>query len=467
LTKTVARFLFTLWPFPGHVHPNLAIAHALRARGHDAAFYTGDSIRSSLVSEGFDCFPFMSVDESGVTKTVSTLDSLSLDWRSPRRRKALLVEWLLGTVDAQLADLRTILDVWRPDVLVCDPAMWGPLLVLQESEQIPLAIMSYVAACMLPGPDGPIVGLPLPRARSVFGRMGRFVLRGVADLVSADVRRAAGRVRQRYGLSPLHTSVTAFAGQMPLYLVPSTPAYDRQRHDLPATVQYVGPCQRDKPSTDATPSWLRNLSRANPVVYVTEGTMHAKEPILLRAALKGLASVPVDVVATTGRHRAVCDLGLDPVPSNARVEQWIPHSDVLPRADVVVTTGGTGTVLATVSSGTPLVIVPMAWDQPENAWRVVEAGAGLRLPPRECKPDRIRGAVRRVLDEPSFRKNAQRLAKDFARYGGAAQAATLLEDLAILSARPPAARKTLSYSGSLRLPPGIGSRAVHFQRAGS
>jgi len=463
----VARFLFTLWPFPGHVHPNLAIAHALRKRGHDAAFYTGDSIRPSLVSEGFDCFPFVSVHESRVTAMVLTLDSLSLDWRSPRRRKALLVEWLLGTVDAQLADLRSILDVWRPDVLVCDPAMWGPLLVLQESEQIPLAIMSYVAACMLPGPDGPVVGMPLPRARSLPGRMGRLVIRGVADLVSRDVRQAAGRLRQRYGLSPLHVSVTAFAGQMPLYLVPSTPEYDRQRRDLPPTVQYVGPCQWDEPSTAATPSWLKNLPRANPVVYVTEGTMHAKEPLLLRAALKGLASLPVDVIATTGRHRAVCDLGLDPVPSNARVEQWIPHSDVLPRANVVVTTGGTGTVLATVSSGTPLVIVPMAWDQPENAWRIVEAGAGLRLPPGECTPDRIRGAVQRVLSEPSFRKNAERLEKDFARYGGAVQAATLLEDLAILSAPRSRVQKKLSNSGPHKVRPAMGGRAMHPERARS
>jgi MGT family glycosyltransferase len=227
------------------------------------------------------------------------------------------------------------------------------------------------------------------------------------------------------------TSVTAFAGRMPLYLMPSTPAYDRSRHDLPQSVRYVGPCQWDKPGAAPPAPWLTDLPRDRPVVYVTEGTMHSKPPILLRGALQGLASLRAQVIATTGRHRDPRSLGLGSIPPNARVEQWVPHIELLPRADVVVTTGGTGTVLATLSAGVPLVIVPMAWDQPENAWRVAEAGAGMRLTPGQCTPEAIRTAVERVLREQSFRQNARRLAADFARYGGAPQAANLLEDLAI------------------------------------
>jgi MGT family glycosyltransferase len=356
---------------------------------------------------------------------------MSLQWWKARHRKALFREWILGTVEAQLADLTPIISAWRPDVLVCDPAMWGPLLVLQETARIPLAVMSYVAACMLPGPDGPILGLPLPQATSRFTRFGRRVLRSVANIVAADVRRSAEELRARHGLAPIRTSVTAFAGQMPLYLVPSTPAYDRSRRDLPPSVNYVGPCQWDKPGAAPPPAWLAELPRDRPIVYVTEGSMHSKPALLLRAALQGLSSLPVRVIATTGKHRDPEKLGLGAIPSNARVERWVPHSDLFPRTDVVVTTGGTGTVLATLSAGVPLVVVPTAWDQPENAWRVNEAGAGIRLSPSECTPERICSAVERVLREPSFRQNARRLGGQFAGYGGAAQAADLLEGLAI------------------------------------
>jgi demethyllactenocin mycarosyltransferase len=72
----------------------------------------------------------------------------------------------------------------------------------------------------------------------------------------------------------------------------------------------------------------------------------------------------------------------------------------------------------------------MAWDQPENAWRVAEAGAGIRIAPGQCTPDAIRAAVDRVLNDHTFGQNARRLGSDFSRYGGAAQAADLLETLA-------------------------------------
>jgi MGT family glycosyltransferase len=427
----MAKFLFTVWPFPGHVHPNVAIAHALCERGHEAAFYTGGSARASLEAEGLRCFPFRQMQEARIEAIVLALDALSLQWWRARRRKALLREWLLETVEAQLEDLAAVLSVWRPDVVVCDPAMWGPLLVLQEIARIPLAIMSYVAACMLPGLDGPILGLPLPRTHGQLSRFGRRVLRSVVNVVAADVRRAADQFRARYSLSPIGTTVTAFAGQMPLYLVPSTPAFDRDRCDLPQSVRYVGPCQWDKPAGDSPAPWLADLPRDRAVVYVTEGTLHSKPPLLLRAALQGLSSLPIQVIATTGKHRDPANLGLGAIPPNARVERWVPHGDLLPHTDVVVTTGGTGTVLAALSEGVPLVVVPTAWDQPENAWRVAEAGAGIRLPARQCTPEQVRIAVDRVLSDPSFRQNACRLATDFARYGGPAQAADLLEDLAI------------------------------------
>jgi MGT family glycosyltransferase len=427
----MAKFLFTVWPFAGHIHPNLAIAHALRERGHEAAFYTGGSIRAPLEAEGVRCFPFRQVDEAEVAEIVLALDSLSLQWWRARHRTALLRRWLLGTVEPQLEDLASVLPLWKPDVLVCDPAMWGPLLVLRETTRTPLAIMSYVAACMLPGPDGPILGLPLPRAHGRVARSGRSLLRSIVNLAAADVRRAANQIRSRYKLSPIRTTITAFAGQTPLYLVPSTPKFDRQRRDLPQSVHYVGPCQWDKPGGDPSPLWLADLPRDRAIVYVTEGTLHSKPPIVLRAALQGLSSLPVQVIATTGKHRDPANLGLGAIPPNARLEQWVPHSDLLPRTDVVVTTGGTGTVLAALSAGVPLVIVPTAWDQPENAWRVDEAGVGIRLPPSQCTPERVRSAVRRVLNEESFRRNARRLAADFAGYGGAAQAADLLEGLVI------------------------------------
>jgi MGT family glycosyltransferase len=239
-------------------------------------------------------------------------------------------------------------------------------------------------------------------------------------------------LRQAHGLSPLRTSVTDFAGQMPLYLVPSSPEFDYQRDDLPSSVHYVGPCLWNKSRHEPSPEWLAQLSPDQPLVYVSEGTIHL-EPRVLRAAAQGLANLPLQVIMTTGRHRdpAKLDLGPRPLAPNIRVERWVPLDDLLRRLDAVVTVGGPGTLLAALQAGIPVVIVPFNWDHPETGWRVAETGAGIRLAPKECTPDRMRDAVERVLYEPSFRQNAQRLAASFARCGGPARAAELLEGLSV------------------------------------
>jgi MGT family glycosyltransferase len=156
---------------------------------------------------------------------------------------------------------------------------------------------------------------------------------------------------------------------------------------------------------------------------------------LLHAAVAGLGGLDIDVVATTGGAREVADLGLGPIAPNIRIERWIPHTALLPHTAVMVTTGGAGSVLASLAYGVPLVIVPTEWDKPEIAQRVVEAGAGIRLHPRHCTPERLRDAVLRVLREPGFKAAASRVAALFAERGGPARAAELIAGLGMRRAK--------------------------------
>jgi MGT family glycosyltransferase len=424
----VARYVLSVWPWPSHYFPMLAIAGALRERGHEVAFYSGARAREAVEAEGFACFPFQSVDDDRVDRLMFARDDYA-SLSGPFRFKALLREWLVDTVPGQVADLRRILAGWSPDAILSETQVWGPMLVLHETEGLPVAVFSTVAACLLPGPDAPPAGLGLPRPRNWHTRLLAATARTVATALSADLRHAANDVRRRYGLPPIEGSVVEHTGRMPLYLMPTTPEFDYQRRDLPPSVHYVGPCLGNKRSTEAPPAWLQELSRDRPCVHVTEGTTHSQQPILLRAAAQGLADRPLQVVMTTGGRRTTESLGLGPLAANVRLERWVAHEFLLPRTDVVVTTGGAGTVMTVLEAGVPLVVVPTEWEKPENAQRVVEAGAGLRLSPRRLTPARLREAVERVLGEPSFRDNARRLAADFRRYRGPARAAELLEGL--------------------------------------
>ncbi len=431
----MARFLFTAWPFFGHIHPNIAVAQAVRERGHEVRFYSGPSARSIMEGEQFGFFPFKALNEKAVQRVVLPPDGILGERRNALAALSLWRAWLIDTVPPQLDDLEDVLEAWKPDVIVCDPMMWGPILVLHEARRIPVAVLAYTAGCLLPGRDAPVLGLSLPRPRNALQRLRASLARSVLGLFTRrQAIREANAIRRPYGLPPIRTSVTEYAGQMPLYLMPSTPAFDYQRTDLPPSVRYVGPLVWNKPADQPPPPWLAQLPPDEPLVYVSEGTVPMDTAPLLKAAAEGLAGLPLQVVMTTGGQRDPVALGLANVAANVRVERWVPLVDLLPRTGVVVTTGGSGTVLAALKEGVPVLVVPMAWDQPENAWRVVDAGAGLRLSRRRCTPERLREAVQRLLKEETFREGARRMAADFASYGGAAQAAELLEGLACRAA---------------------------------
>ena len=95
------------------------------------------------------------------------------------------------------------------------------------------------------------------------------------------------------------------------------------------------------------------------------------------------------------------------------VRRWVRHADVLPSCSAVLSHGGHGTVIKTLAAGVPLVVAPLGRDQPDNAARVVRAGAGLWISKKADVPA-IRDAIARVLDEPRYQVAARQMAATLA-----------------------------------------------------
>jgi MGT family glycosyltransferase len=426
------RFLVTCWPFVGHLYPQISIAHALRDRGHEVAFYTHGSTRPIVEGEGFRLFPFVQVDEqryerihaleAKVPATQPKHQTLSVAMKAYR-------DMLADSIPEQVADLQPILKDWRPDVIVTDPAMWGSILVIWETTGIPVVLSSTMMGSLIPGPDAPPWGPGLPPPRTFGTRMLSQATEIVVDIVAHGMRRQVNRIRARYGLGSMGGSINAFSGRLPLYLIPSLPELDYNRQDQPPNVHYIGPCVWTKSGGGGLPDWLNRLPTDRPWIHATEGTAQYQEPFLLRATAKGLGGMALEVILTTGQNRDPASLGLAPLPCNVHVEGWLSHDDLLPRCAAIVTTGGPATVMAALKAGVPLLMVPTFWEKSDNAQRVVEAGVGLRLSPRNCTPERLRAAVMRLIEEPHFRENALRMAGLLARAPGPPRAAELIEGL--------------------------------------
>src|SRR5215208_2707165 len=117
----MSRYLFTVWPFPGHINPFVSVAGALRDRGHDVAFYTSPRVRPLLEGEGFTVFPYEHIEEDKIWAIVQAAETQSsLGWHSPGLLLCAFRVWLAGTVPGQVSDIRSIVARWRPDVLVTE-----------------------------------------------------------------------------------------------------------------------------------------------------------------------------------------------------------------------------------------------------------------------------------------------------------------------------------------------------------
>jgi MGT family glycosyltransferase len=426
----VSRFLITCWPFTGHLLPQMSIAMALRERGHEVAFYTGLKARTKVEAEGFELFGFERVQEQQVSRLVHAVDTGDRRSRPGGGRVVRIFrDWLVETIPDQVADLRSVLAHWKPDVIATDLSMWGPIVVLWETERIPVALSSTFMGSLIPGPDAPAFGFGLRPPRTVAARSLSTALTHLTELAGTPLRRRLDEIRAEYGLRELGESVNRYCARLPLYLVGNIPELDYDRRDLPPSVHYVGNCIWYPAAPPGTSEWLETIPTDRPWVHVTESTLAYGDPFLLRTAILALADEPLELIVTTGEHRDAGTLRLQGIPSNAHVTRWLSHGELLPRCSAVITVGGKATILAALEAGRPLVLVPTTWDKPDNSRRVTETGAGVRVARRRCTPETLRSAVRRVLDDPRYGENARRMASRLSAAPGPAGAAQLLEAL--------------------------------------
>ncbi|WP_202817179.1 glycosyltransferase [Serinicoccus sp. CUA-874] len=146
-------------------------------------------------------------------------------------------------------------------------------------------------------------------------------------------------------------------------------------------------------------------------MHVTQGTVANTDlGQLVRPVIEGLADAEVLVVASTGGG----DLALDRLPDNARVADFLPYDELLPRCDVMVTNGGYGSVNHALRYAVPLVAVGATEDKRDVAARVTWSGVGLGTTRRSIDAARARRAVERVLRNPAYRQRARELADQIA-----------------------------------------------------
>jgi UDP:flavonoid glycosyltransferase YjiC (YdhE family) len=211
------------------------------------------------------------------------------------------------------------------------------------------------------------------------------------------------------------------------YLLATSRAFDFPIETLPEEIRYVGP-QLDEP-TWAKPwrsPWPENDTR--PLIVVGFSTTYQAHEGVLQKVVDAAADLPVRLLVTLGQ---IAPDAVRPAANTVLVPS-APHNAVMQHATAIVTHGGHGTVMRSLRYHRPMLVIPHGRDQDENAARVVEHGAGLRLT-AGASVEEIRGALRRLLEEPAFTQSARRLG---AAIAGELKRVDVVAELEALTAHP-------------------------------
>jgi MGT family glycosyltransferase len=167
------------------------------------------------------------------------------------------------------------------------------------------------------------------------------------------------------------------------------------------------------------------FSTANgPLVYLSLGSLGSADVELMRSLVVSLAASRYRVIVSKGPQHDQLELA-----GNMVGEEFLPQTSVLPKVDVVITHGGNNTVTECLRFGKAMVVLPLFWDQYDNAQRIHETGFGIRLDTYKHEPDQLMGAIEHLLADGALRRRLTAVSERLAKQPGTVSAADLIEQL--------------------------------------
>lgn len=394
-------------PARGHLYPLVPVLDELAGRGHTIALRTLSSQVDLMTDRGFDAAP--------IAPAIEAIEHDDYLGRTPPAKLKRGMATFGARSGHEVDDLRAAIAEHQPDALLIDCMTWGATAAAEtwggpwaQWFPFPLPLASRDAPPFGPG-FKPAAGLP-----------GRLRDRLLGPVFLRTYERAAlpplNATRHAVGVPSVASAEELFT-IAPLLLYMSAEPFEYARSDWPASVRMVGPCPWDPPAEP--PEWLDGVRR--PLILVSTSSEFQDDGLLLRTALEAFAGEDVEVVGTSPSAQLP-----ESLPSNARVERFVPHGPILERAACAVTHGGAGATQKALAAGVPVCVVPFGRDQLEVARRVEVAGAGTRLTAGRLSPARLRTAVRAAMTKAD---GARRVADGYRATGGAVTAADALESL--------------------------------------
>ncbi len=409
----------------------VGIGQVLRARGHRVVFIVEESFAGTLQAKGFEerlvrLGPKPDVEEAPGQFWIDFIRDTAPVFRKQtiaQLQGFIAPTWQALIDGARYVDgrLTEIIDELAPDAIVEDNVVGFPALAASGRPWV--RIVSCNPTELKDPAVAPFSSGYLAADRSAWPAFLEEVERTHREMW-ADFD-AFSRDHGDHGLSygPLGPEFIAESPWLNLYSYPAEADYARERplgptwHRLDSTV-------RAADTAWELPEHLRERDGA--LIYLSLGS--------LGSADVGLMQRLVDLLATT-EHRIIVSKGplADQITlhDNQIGEGFLPQPAILPQVDLVITHGGNNTVTESFHHGKPMIVLPLFWDQVDNAQRIDETGFGRRLATYGFRDEELTDAIDELLADEPLAARLRALSTRIKASSGTVRAADLIELVAV------------------------------------
>ena len=213
--------------------------------------------------------------------------------------------------------------------------------------------------------------------------------------------------------------------------------FEFPRKKLPKYYHFTGAFSLEHPNRSSqtrkpVPFPWEKLS-GQPLIYASMGTFKNRLVDVFEKIATACEGLEVQLVMSLGGGLKPEDL--PELPGNPIVVSYAPQLELLKKATLTITHAGLNTTSESLSNGVPMVAIPVAFEQPGIAARIVWTGVGEAIQLEALNVPRLRKAITKVLTEDSYKQNAMRLQEAIKRAGGVARAADIIEQ-AVATGKP-------------------------------
>lgn len=420
----MARIVLATFGSFGDIHPYMAIALELKARGHRPVIATTDRYRDKITAAGIEFHavrPDASIfgDECELLRRV--MDSAN-------GSEYVIRQLMLPNLRDAYAD--TLAAARDADLLVSHPLSYAVPIIAEQLRK-PWVASILQPMMFLSAYDPPI--MPRGQFLAPLYRRSRWLagcLFQLAHWMMRTWRRPIDELRRDAGLPP-RAANPFLEGQFSPYanLALFSRMLGAPQPDWPPKTTVAGFCFYDQQEHGrGMPSELKAFLDAGPppVVFTlgTSAVMVAGD--FYRESLRAAQEL---------RRRAVFLIGddernqLGPLPDGMIAVNYAPYSELFPRAAAIVHQGGAGTTGQAMRAGKPMVVVPFAHDQPDHAARLKRLGVSETVPRHACTARRLTEALRRVLSDARYAEKAANVGAEVRRETGVTAACDTLESI--------------------------------------